>query len=109
MKIKVVVHEADEGGYWGEVPSIPGCATHGESFEDLLGNLCQAAEGCLSSLYVELKGEPGLEAREVAYGLDVDLDPAGYVVGFDIHHASNRLDISTLDVEALPLRSHKVG
>ncbi len=48
MKIKVVVHEADEGGYWAEVPSIPGCATQGETFEDLLKNLYEAVEGCLS-------------------------------------------------------------
>ena len=47
MKINVVVHEAGEGGYWAEVPSIPGCATQGEPFEDLLGNLYEAAEGCL--------------------------------------------------------------
>jgi predicted RNase H-like HicB family nuclease len=33
MKIKVVVHEAEEGGYWAEVPSIHGCATQGETFE----------------------------------------------------------------------------
>ena len=48
MKLKVVVHEAEEGGYWAEVPSIPGCATQGESFEELLGNLYEAVEGCLS-------------------------------------------------------------
>jgi len=48
MKIKVVVHEADEGGYWAEVPSIPGCATQGETFEELLKNLYEAVEGCLS-------------------------------------------------------------
>jgi len=36
MKIKVVVHEAEEGGYWAEVPSIPGCATQGDTFEELL-------------------------------------------------------------------------
>ena len=49
MKPKVVVHEAEEGGYWAEVPSIPGCATQGETFEELLGNLYQeAVEGCLS-------------------------------------------------------------
>ncbi len=48
MKIKVVVHEAEEGGYWAEVPSIPGCATQGESFEELLKNLYEAVEGCLS-------------------------------------------------------------
>lgn len=50
MKIKVVVHEAEEGGYWAEVPSIPGCATQGETFEELLQNLYEAIEGCLSVL-----------------------------------------------------------
>ena len=48
MKLKVVVHQAEEGGYWAEVPSIPGCATQGESFKELLTNLCEAVEGCLS-------------------------------------------------------------
>ena len=48
MKIKVVVHEADEGGFWAEVPAIPGCATQGETFEELLQNLYEAIEGCLS-------------------------------------------------------------
>ncbi|MDE0056481.1 MAG: type II toxin-antitoxin system HicB family antitoxin [Defluviicoccus sp.] len=47
MKLKIVVHEAEEGGYWAEVPSIPGCATQGESFEELLANLYEAVEGCL--------------------------------------------------------------
>ena len=48
MKVKVIVHEAGEGGYWAEVPSIPGCATQGETFAGLLGNLYEAVEGCLS-------------------------------------------------------------
>ena len=48
MKIKVVVHEAEEGGFWAEVPAIPGCATQGDRFEDLLKNLYEAVEGCLS-------------------------------------------------------------
>lgn len=48
MKLSVVVHEAQEGGYWAEVPAIPGCATQGESFEELLTNLYEAVEGCLS-------------------------------------------------------------
>ena len=48
MRIKVVVHEAEEGGYWAEVPAIPGCATQGDSFEELLQNLYEAIEGCLS-------------------------------------------------------------
>jgi predicted RNase H-like HicB family nuclease len=48
MKLKVVVHEAEEGGYWAEVPAIPGCATQGETFPELLKNLYEAVEGCLS-------------------------------------------------------------
>lgn len=48
MKLKVIIHEAQEGGYWAEVPSIPGCATQGESFDELLNNLYEAVEGCLS-------------------------------------------------------------
>ena len=48
MKLKVVVHEAEEGGYWAEVPSIPGCATQGETFEELLQNIYEAVEACLS-------------------------------------------------------------
>ncbi len=48
MKLKVIVHEAEEGGYWAEVPAIPGCATQGDTFEELLENLYEAIEGCLS-------------------------------------------------------------
>ncbi len=48
MKLKVVVHEAEEGGYWAEVPAIPGCATEGDTFEELLQNLYEGVEGCLS-------------------------------------------------------------
>jgi predicted RNase H-like HicB family nuclease len=48
MRLKIVVHEAEEGGYWAEVPAIPGCATQGETFEELLTNLYEAVEGCLS-------------------------------------------------------------
>ena len=48
MNWKVAVHEAEEAGYWAEVPAIPGCATQGDSFEELLANLYEAIEGCLS-------------------------------------------------------------
>ncbi|HEY2393696.1 MAG TPA: type II toxin-antitoxin system HicB family antitoxin [Candidatus Angelobacter sp.] len=49
MKVKVVIHEADEGGVWAEVPAIPGCATQGETFFELLTNLYEAVEGCSAS------------------------------------------------------------
>ena len=48
MKLKVIVHEAEEGGYRAEVPAIPGCATQGETFEELLQSLYEAVEACLS-------------------------------------------------------------
>ena len=48
MKLKVVIHNAEEGGYWAEVPAIPGCMTQGETFDELLQNLYEAVEGCLS-------------------------------------------------------------
>ena len=48
MKLKVVIREAEEGGFWAEVPSIPGCATQGDTFEELLSNIYEAVEGCLS-------------------------------------------------------------
>ncbi|MDJ0897073.1 MAG: DUF2283 domain-containing protein [Alphaproteobacteria bacterium] len=61
------------------------------------------------SLYIELKAGPGTETREVAEGLNVDLGADGLVVGFDIDQASKRLDLSTLETVALPVRSSKVA
>jgi predicted RNase H-like HicB family nuclease len=48
MTIRVVVHEAEEGGFWAEVPAIPGCATQGETMDELMHNIREAIEGCLS-------------------------------------------------------------
>ncbi len=61
------------------------------------------------SLYIELKAGPGAETREISDGLNVDLDSDGGVVGFDIDRASKSLDLSTLETEALPLRSFRAG
>lgn len=48
MKLTVIVHECEEGGYWAEVPGIPGCATQGATLEELRENLCEVVEGCLA-------------------------------------------------------------
>lgn len=48
MKLKIVVHDAEEGGYWAEVPAISGCVSQGGSLDELLENLREAVEGCLS-------------------------------------------------------------
>jgi predicted RNase H-like HicB family nuclease len=47
MKLQIIVHQAEEGGYWAEVPSLPGCGTQGDDFEELLQNLYEAIEGYL--------------------------------------------------------------
>jgi uncharacterized protein YuzE len=54
------------------------------------------------SLYIELKSIPGTETREIVEGLNVDLDVNGDVVGFDIDHASGKLDLSRIETIALP-------
>ncbi|MBV8801009.1 MAG: type II toxin-antitoxin system HicB family antitoxin [Alphaproteobacteria bacterium] len=46
MKLKVIMHEAEEGGYSGEAPAIPGCASQGETINELMANLHEAVEGC---------------------------------------------------------------
>jgi predicted RNase H-like HicB family nuclease len=66
VKLKVVVHEAEEGGFWAEVPAIPGCATQGESFEELLTNLYDAVEGCLSVNVPPIDAAKGDRTLEIA-------------------------------------------
>ena len=61
MKIKIVVHEAEEGGFWAEVPAIPGCASQGDSMDELLRNIQEAIEGCLAVDVAEPK--PGGKER----------------------------------------------
>ena len=48
MKLKVIIHNAEEGGYWAEVPAILGCATQGDTFEELIANIYEAVEACLA-------------------------------------------------------------
>lgn len=66
MKLRVVVHEAEEGGYWAEVPALPGCVTQGETFEELLSNLYEAVEGCLSVDVEEPEADSGARIVEIA-------------------------------------------
>jgi len=66
MKIKAIVHEAEEGGFWAEVPAIPGCATEGETMEELLENLQEAIEGCLSVEVSPPEADPKQKVVEIA-------------------------------------------
>jgi predicted RNase H-like HicB family nuclease len=48
MKVKAIIHEADEGGYWAEVPALPGCVAQGETIKEVTFNLREAIEGWLA-------------------------------------------------------------
>jgi len=54
VKLKVIIHKAEEGGLWAEVPALPGCVAQAETMDELIPNIYDAVEGCLS---VEI--EPG--------------------------------------------------
>ena len=47
MSLKVVVHPAEEGGFWAEVPALPGCVSQGETLEEVRMNMREAIEGWL--------------------------------------------------------------
>ena len=49
MTLKAIIHEAEEGGFWAEVPSLPGCFAQGETMEELEDNLQEAISGWLTA------------------------------------------------------------
>lgn len=61
------------------------------------------------SLYIEFSEELGAETRKASDGVNVDVDAQGNVVGFDIGHASTRLDLSSREPTALPRRPYRIA
>ena len=59
------------------------------------------------SLYIDLVDRPSSDSVEIGEGLVVDYDEQGRIVGLDIQHASQQLDLATLETEALPLKVAK--
>jgi predicted RNase H-like HicB family nuclease len=49
MNVKIVVHEAEEGGFWAEVPALPGCVSQGETMDELLANMREAIQAWLDT------------------------------------------------------------
>ena len=66
MRIKVIIHRAEEGGYWAEVPSIPGCVSQGETLEETLENVREAITACLSIDLKKVQLQPDDMVMEVA-------------------------------------------
>jgi predicted RNase H-like HicB family nuclease len=66
MKIKALIHEAEDGGFWAKVPALPGCVTEADTREELLANLREATEGWLEvSAEMHASSEGRLEEVEV--------------------------------------------
>jgi predicted RNase H-like HicB family nuclease len=66
MKLKIVIHQAEEGGLWAEVPAIPGCVSQAESLEELIPNIYEAIEGCLSIEISQIKSSTTDKIIELA-------------------------------------------
>jgi predicted RNase H-like HicB family nuclease len=49
MNVTVLVHDAEEGGYWAEAPEFPGCVSQGETLDELERNIREAIEAWLAS------------------------------------------------------------
>lgn len=47
MTLRALIHSAEEGGYWAEVPALPGCVSQGETMDELRSNIREAIEGWL--------------------------------------------------------------
>lgn len=65
MTLKAIVHAAEEGGFWAEVPALPGCVTQGESMEEVEANLREAIALWLS-VDESTTHSPGDQVLEVA-------------------------------------------
>ncbi len=66
MKLKAIIHKADEGGFWAEVPALPGCVTQAENLPELHSNIKVAIEGWLSVDDDQREMHPGDQVIEVA-------------------------------------------
>ena len=66
MKLKIIIHTAEEEGFWSKVPAIPGCATQGDTFEELLQNIYEAVEGCLSADEADIELDSNSQILEIA-------------------------------------------
>lgn len=66
MKIKAIIHPADEGGYWAEVPALPGCITEGDSLDEVTENLKDAIQGWLDVANENQSTDPSAQILEIA-------------------------------------------
>ena len=57
MTYTVVIHKAEEGGYWAEVPAVSGCLSQGETIDEVMENIREALAGCVETLAKRKRGQ----------------------------------------------------
>ncbi len=65
MKLQVVIHPAEEGGFWAEIPAFVGCVSEGETLEETLLNIKEAAEGWLEVAAMRIKENSQQQIAEI--------------------------------------------
>ena len=65
MKLQVVIHPAEEGGFWAEIPAFAGCVSEGETLAETLLNIKEAAEGWLEVSAMRIKGNSQVQIAEI--------------------------------------------
>ena len=65
MKLKVIIHSAEEGGYWAEVPALPGCVSEGDDLDETLANIKEAAQGWLEVAAERARADPPAQLAEI--------------------------------------------
>ncbi|MGH8583999.1 MAG: type II toxin-antitoxin system HicB family antitoxin [Gammaproteobacteria bacterium] len=65
MKLRVLIHPPEEGGYWAEIPALPGCVSEGDTFEETLANIHEAAEGWLAVAAEQSSAEDQVRIAEI--------------------------------------------
>jgi predicted RNase H-like HicB family nuclease len=65
MKLKVIIHAAEEGGFWAEVPGLPGCVSQGETLDETLANVREAAEGWIEVAAERAHADAGAQLVEI--------------------------------------------
>lgn len=67
MKLQVVIHPAEEGGFWAEIPAFAGCISEGETLEETLLNIKEAAKDWLEVVAMPISKEAQAQIAVVRY------------------------------------------
>lgn len=63
---EAIVHQAEEGGFWAEIPSLPGCLSQGETWDEIVANITEAAQGWLEAAKLQATSDPHAKIIRIA-------------------------------------------